>query len=155
MLDIRCAISKKLKELYPGHTIYVDKLEQGMKKPCFFVFLRPVTSKLKSKWQEENTVSAEIVYFPADEFKMQDEWLTIQVDLRRNFRSITTDLGTISTGEHKTVVTDGYRYLIELDYIDVLKDMTVYDTINEVTLNTRNEDDYLIASVKFDKGVVN
>lgn len=40
--DILDAVTRKLAELFPECTIYIDSVEQGLKEPCFFVgFLEP------------------------------------------------------------------------------------------------------------------
>lgn len=45
--DILDAVTRKLAELFPECTIYIDSVEQGLKEPCFFVgFLEPAEKQM-------------------------------------------------------------------------------------------------------------
>lgn len=134
MINIRRAITKKLGVLYPNCKVYTDKLKQGMNEPCFFVFIRPVTTDSIGKWQENNTLLIEIVYFPFDEYKAQDEWLSICSKFKREFRVIQADYNYL-TRNHRVGEGDGYRYLMDIDYIEILKDTTAYPLMNDIKIN--------------------
>ncbi|WP_042348255.1 phage tail terminator family protein [Bacillus massiliigorillae] len=135
MINIRRAITKKLGILYPNVKVYTDKLEQGMKKPCFFVFIRPVIADSISKLQESNTLLIEIVYFPKDEYKSQDDWLSICSLFKREFRVIRAIDFSYLTRNHRGSEGDGFRYLMDIDYIEILKDTTKYPDMGDVNVS--------------------
>lgn len=64
--DILYAITCRLDELYPGCTIYTNRVEKGLEEPCFFVNLLEPSRKpmLGGRSFQQNGFC--IQYFPAE-----------------------------------------------------------------------------------------
>lgn len=63
--DIQTAVADTLKK--NGYTVTASEVEQGFKKPTFFVDVLPVSVQIQSKYSELVTVSVEITYHPQTE----------------------------------------------------------------------------------------
>lgn len=63
--DIQTAVADTLKK--NGYAVTASEVEQGFKKPTFFVDVLPVSVQIQSKYSELVIVSVEITYHPLTE----------------------------------------------------------------------------------------
>ncbi len=134
MSSIRKAIFQLLKSEFPTHTLYGEKVPQGLKKPCFFITFLPVSTTKLSKYQQQREVTIDIQYLSQEETNEKNiEMGDMLTDL---FQQINFDGYSINVTEMRyEIVDDILHFFIDLNFILLMKDDEPQDYINEVYKN--------------------
>mgnify|MGYP001770544473 CR=1 FL=1 len=134
MLALRNAIISKLKTIFPDHKIYGEKVEQGLKKPCFFITVLPGDVIELSKSVQQREITVDIQYLSAEETNAKNiEMADILTDL---FKKIDFDDLSLNVIEKRfEIVDDVLHFFIDLDFILILKDTEEHELMQEIIHN--------------------
>lgn len=84
-IDIQAAIVSKLRKIDPEVEINSSDIEEGFKRPCFYVdMLNGKVNNLMDKFQEKN-LEFDILYFPKHPKKNQIDLLEMRDKLTESF----------------------------------------------------------------------
>ncbi|GCD83670.1 hypothetical protein PTHTG4_27340 [Parageobacillus thermoglucosidasius] len=131
MTALRNAIISKLKTVFPDHKIYGEKVEQGLKKPCFFITVLPGDFIDLGKSMQQREITIDIQYLSKEETNAKNiEMADLLNDL---FQKITFDGLTVNVIERRfEIVDDILHFFLDLDIILMLKDTEQYDLMQEI-----------------------
>lgn len=134
MLSLRDAIISKLKTTFPDHKIYGEKVEQGLKKPCFFITVLPGDVIELSKSMQQREITIDIQYLSEEETNAKNiEMADLLNDL---FQRITFDGLMVNVIERRfEIVDDILHFFLDLDFILMLKDTEQHDLMQEIIHN--------------------
>jgi hypothetical protein len=134
MTALRNAIISKLKTVFPDHKIYGEKVEQGLKKPCFFITVLPGDFIDLGKSMQQREITIDIQYLSKEETNAKNiEMADLLNDL---FQKITFDGLTVNVIERRfEIVDDILHFFLDLDIILMLKDTEQYDLMQEIIHN--------------------
>jgi hypothetical protein len=134
MLALRDAIISKLKTAFPDHKIYGEKVEQGLKKPCFFITILPGDFTDLSKLTQRREITIDIQYLSVEETNVKNiEMADLLTDL---FKKIEFNGLTVIVIEKRfEIVDDILHFLIDLDFVLMLKDTEQHELIQEIIHN--------------------
>ena len=79
------AIKKKLKKAFPKIEVQMQDIEEGFKRPSFFIELANIKSKDFMKNFKDNSLTVRIIYFPSHPHKNQLELLKMMDELDKIF----------------------------------------------------------------------
>lgn len=79
------AIKKKLNKAFPKIEVQMQDIEEGFKRPSFFIELVNIKSKDFMKNFKDNSLTIRIVYFPSHPHKNQLELLKMMDELDKIF----------------------------------------------------------------------
>lgn len=79
------AIKKKLNKAFPKIEVQMQDIEEGFKRPSFFIELANIKSKDFMKNFKDNSLTIRIVYFPSHPHKNQLELLKMMDELDKIF----------------------------------------------------------------------
>lgn len=135
MIEIQRSIMKKLKTEFPLYKIYGEKVEQGLRRPCFFVDLLPIDFEEINSEVQRQLITVDIQYMSAEDTKAKN--LEMASQLPQIFTFISLDDGTrIQTANGQFETIDGIlHYLFDLDFIVKLDITATEPLIGEITLN--------------------
>lgn len=119
--DIRDAVIKLLTTAYPSVKTYGEEIQQGFKRPAFFVQLKPQPGDTLSSVQRQKLTLIDIHYFsaaPANE-RYRDLW-TMADDLDEMFNAslIVGDRALYIQDQEPVIEDEVLQYQITLSYID-------------------------------------
>lgn len=79
VVDIQNSITRRLKDKFPSHTVYVEDNKEEMEKPCFNVDVRPLltTGHMKHK---NKLVNIDITYLSKNETKSENLIMSEQLE---------------------------------------------------------------------------
>lgn len=134
MTVLRNAIISKLKTVFPDNKIYGEKVEQGLKKPCFFITVLPGDFIDLGKSMQQREITIDIQYLSKEETNAKNiEMADLLNDL---FQKITFDGLTVNVIERRfEIVDDILHFFLDLDIILMLKDTEQYDLMQEIIHN--------------------
>lgn len=134
MLSLRDAIISKLKTTFPDHKIYGEKVEQGLKKPCFFITVLPGDVIELSKSMQQREITIDVQYLSEEETNAKNiEMADLLNDL---FQRITFDGLTVSVIERRfEIVDDILHFFLDLDFIVMLSDTEQHELMQEIIHN--------------------
>lgn len=66
-------INKKLKNAFPSTHIYVSDITEGIKTPCFLVYIGDVNTERETSFLIRKNISVEIYYIPNDALDSKQE----------------------------------------------------------------------------------
>jgi len=134
MTAIRNAVIGKLKTAFPDHKIYGEKVEQGLKKPCFFIAVLPGDVIELNKSMQQREITIDIQYLSEEEMNAKNvEMADLLNDL---FRNVTFDGLTVNVMERRfEIVDDILHFFLDLDFIVMLSDTTQHDLMQEIIHN--------------------
>ncbi|EMI10370.1 phage tail terminator family protein [Anoxybacillus gonensis] len=134
MLALRDAIISKLKSAFPDHKIYGEKVEQGLKKPCFFITILPGDFTDLSKSMQQREITVDIQYLSIDETNVKNiEMADILTDL---FKKIDFNDLSVNVIERRfEIVDDVLHFFIDLNFILILKDTEEHEFMQEIIYN--------------------
>ena len=127
-------------EFGEGYEIYTERVEQGLKEPCFLISSLSQSSKqfFASRYKKDNLFTVQ--YFPStDEIKAECndvaerlngclEWININGDLIRG-----TNINSQITDDvlHTTVSYNFFAVSKSKDNVDVMSDYSVQNNVKE------------------------
>lgn len=127
-------------EFGEGYEIYTERVEQGLKEPCFLISSLSQSSKqfFSSRYKKDNLFTVQ--YFPStDEIKAECndvaerlnsclEWININGDLIRG-----TNINSQITDDvlHTTVSYNFFAVSKSKDNVDVMSDYSVQNNVKE------------------------
>lgn len=79
------AIKKKLNKAFPKIEVQMQDIEEGFKRPSFFIELANIKSKDFMKNFKNNSLTVRIIYFPSHPHKNQLELLKMMDELDKIF----------------------------------------------------------------------
>lgn len=79
------AIKKKLNKAFPKIEVQMQDVEEGFKRPSFFIELTNIKSKDFMKSFKDNSLTIRIIYFPSHPHKNQLELLKMMDELDKIF----------------------------------------------------------------------
>ena len=79
------AIKKKLNKVFPKIEVQMQDIEEGFKRPSFFIELANIKSKDFMKNFKDNSLTVRIIYFPSHPHKNQLELLKMMDELDKIF----------------------------------------------------------------------
>ena len=79
------AIKKKLNKAFPKIEVQMQDIEEGFKRPSFFIELANIKSKDFMKNFKDNSLTVRIIYFPSHPHKNQLEILKMMDELDKIF----------------------------------------------------------------------
>lgn len=79
------AIKKKLNKAFPKIEVQMQDIEEGFKRPSFFIELANIKSKDFMKNFKDNSLTVRIIYFPSHPHKNQLELLKMMDELDKIF----------------------------------------------------------------------
>lgn len=79
------AIKKKLNKAFPKIEVQMQDIEEGFKRPSFFIELANIKSKDFMKNFKDNSLTVRIIYFPSHPHKNQFELLKMMDELDKIF----------------------------------------------------------------------
>jgi len=134
MLALRDAIISKLKSAFPDHKIYGEKVEQGLKKPCFFITILPSNFSDLSKSMQQREITVYIQYLSTEETNVKNiEMVDILTDL---FKQIDFNDLSVNVIERRfEIVDDVLHFFIDLDFILIWKDTEEHELMQEIIHN--------------------
>jgi hypothetical protein len=134
MLALRDAIIGKLKTAFPDHKIYGEKVQQGLKKPCFFITILPGDFTDLSKSMQQREITVDIQYLSEEETNVKNiEMADLLTDL---FMKIEFNGLTVNVIEKRfEIVDDILHFFIDLDFIFMLKDTEQHELMQEIIHN--------------------
>jgi hypothetical protein len=134
MLDIRNEIIKVLKNNFPDHKIYGEKVTQGLIRPCFFVDLIPVDIEEINPEMQERSMFVDIQYMSNEDTKAKN--LETAETLSRIFTIVEFNNFRIRTTNKRFEIVDGIlHYLFDLDFIVLGSQEENTPLIGEINLN--------------------
>lgn len=146
LTDIKRAINAFMRDNFPDYMFYAGDINEGFKRPCFFIELLPVARDNEGGGIYSRRVSVIISYFSKsktdlENIKMQDQFEKIFGQLLKiNDRFITID----STSGH---VTEGVlHFSFNIDYLDSIDETEQYgydsdaELMQELEINFVKED---------------
>lgn len=111
------AIMRELKSEFNNHTIYGEGIEQGFKRPSFFVAVIPVTNEFTNKNRRERGTMFDIVYFSKRE--TNEENLKMMDTLCNMFSTINVGERTFICKKQRFTIVDGLlHYMFDIDLIE-------------------------------------
>ncbi len=130
--SINDEVKNKLLSLYPGITIYDEKVPQKFKTPSFFISIYDQDYEKKLNTKYGSTISYDVSYFPNEEYNKNNEMYLVQENLLREFR----DLGTFRALNIKANITDDVLHIMfDVKYSEAL----IIDGIKMNNLDTNTE----------------
>jgi hypothetical protein len=117
MVKIRDAVISILKNKFPNHNIYDEKVVQGLKRPCFFVDLLPIDFNQETPNKQVISIIVDIQYMSLEDTKLKN--LEMAESLGTTFPVITLPDGIrIRPKEGRYELFDGIlHYLFDLDFL--------------------------------------
>lgn len=126
--SINDEVKNKLLSLYPGITIYDEKVPQKFKTPSFFIAIYDQDYEKRLNAKHESTISYDVSYFPNEEYNKNNEMYIVQENLIREFR----DMDTFRALNIKANITDDVLHIMfDVKYSEAL-------ITNEVKMNNLN-----------------
>lgn len=134
MASLRNAVISKLKTAFPDHKIYGEKVEQGLRKPCFFITVLPGDVIELNKLMQQREITIDIQYLSEEETNAKNvEMADLLNDL---FRSIAFDGLTVNIVERRfEIVDDILHFFLDLDFIVMLSAAEQQDLMQEIIHN--------------------
>lgn len=84
-IDIQAAIVSKLRKIDTNIDVNSSDIEEGFKRPCFFIdMLDTKTKNLMDKFQEKD-IEFDILYFPKHPKKNREDLLSMMDELNKSF----------------------------------------------------------------------
>ncbi len=74
IVDIKRAIISKLKENYPSHTVYGEKMPSEFKRPSFYIYFVPLETGHNSRFFIEKAVIIKVDYYPENRTQ-EENWV--------------------------------------------------------------------------------
>lgn len=115
--NIKQAITNKLLEIYPEHTIYDEDVPQNFMTPSFLISLidQDYEKRLSNKYRSDS--SFEIVYFSdKGNTEIKEDCLNVQLNLLRAFDIV----GTYRVINKKAQITDNVLHItFEIKYSEM------------------------------------
>lgn len=111
------SIMRELKKEFNDCTIYGEGVEQGFKRPSFFVSVIPVTNEFTNKNRRERGTMLDIIYFSkkdthTENLKMMDELCDM-------FRTLEVEGRTFICKKQRFNIVDGLlHYMFDIDLIE-------------------------------------
>ncbi|MGG3210555.1 DUF6838 family protein [Geobacillus stearothermophilus] len=134
MTAIRNAVIGKLKTAFPDHKIYGEKVEQGLKKPCFFITILPGDVIELNKSMQQREITIDIQYLSEEETNAKN--VEMVDSLNDLFRSIAFDGMKVNIVERRfEIVDDILHFFLDLDFIVMLSDAEQHDLMQEIIHN--------------------
>lgn len=126
LTEIKKAISQTLKSSFPTVEVFSPDVQEGFKRPSFFIKLLPITREKEGKYHYFRKVTVIIQYFSkneteAENLKMQDQLEEVfgQV-LKVNDRTITID-------EIESEIIDKVlHFQFDISYVNSLEEEKIY-----------------------------
>lgn len=138
LTDIRDSVVGALATLYPEATIYDERQQQGMKFPCFFVQLIPVsTRRYKAKVNQDKAIFS-IQYFSDSENTY--ECLEVKDRLDTVFSKgilVSGELIRVDSVEpivKRETKGSSINYLVTLDYYNAIEPEETYAPMGDVNI---------------------
>ncbi len=126
--SINDEVKNKLLSLYPGITIYDEKVPQKFKTPSFFISIYDQDYEKRLNTKYKSTISYDISYFPHEEYNKNNEMYIVQENLIREF----IDMDTFRALNIKANITDDVLHIMfDVKYSEAL-------SINETKMNNLN-----------------
>lgn len=114
--DIKQAIVNKLKELYPGYTVYDEDVPQNFRKPSFLITVieQDYSKRLNNRYR--SSLSFDIAYFSDKKTEIKGDCLLVQLNLLRSFDLI----GTYRVKNKKANITDNVlHFTFDINYSEM------------------------------------
>lgn len=129
--SINDEVKNKLLSLYPGITIYDEKVPQKFKTPSFFISIYDQDYEKRLNTKYESTISYDVSYFPNEEYNKNNEMYIVQENLIREFR----DMDTFRALNIKANITDDVLHIMfDVKYSEEL--ITNETKMNNLNTNT-------------------
>lgn len=139
IVSIRDSVISELREQFPEHKIYDEKVLQGLKKPCFFVDLIPVAIEDVTPNLKEYSLFIDVQYMSKGETKHEN--LIMTENFTKMFNTISFDNLSVNTTDKRFEIVDGILHCIfDLDFKVIGTNTTDAENIGELIHNkTLNE----------------
>lgn len=116
MLEIRDSVIDILKENFPDHKTYDEKVTQGLKRPCFFVDLIPIDVDDSNPNVEEHSMFIDVQYMSKEDTKNKN--LEMIDKLRPLFKVLRFNGLCVSPTNKRFEIFDGIlHFLFDVDFI--------------------------------------
>lgn len=139
LTDIRDSVVGALANMYPETTVYDERQQQGMRFPCFFVQLIPVsTRRYKARVNKDKTIFS-IQYFSDSENTF--ECLEVKDNLDSVFSKniyVSGELIRVDSVELSTkreTKGSSINYLVTLDYYNVIEPEDICAPMGDVEID--------------------
>jgi hypothetical protein len=134
MPSILKSVIQTLKNTYPDHKIYEEKVTQGLKRPCFFVDIIPIALEKESPNRQDRSLIVDIQYMSFEDTKVKN--LEMAESLGQLFNSIEFDNFKVNPSNERFEVVDGIlHYLFDLDFLVIGSQEDSSDLIGEININ--------------------
>lgn len=134
MTSIRDSIVSKLATTFPDHTIYDEKVLQGLKRPCFFVDLIPIDIVKVSPNRQDRSMIVDIQYMSLEDTKTKN--LETAELLGQLFSVVEFNNFRVSVSNERYEMLDGIlHYLFDLDFILIGGQTETEPNMGEFILN--------------------
>lgn len=134
---IRDAIIAKLESNYPDIGIYGEEIQQGYKRPAFFVQIIPEDAQMINKIHRQKPLLVVINYFTAAEAsgRVRDMWsIADELDYYFGTHLQVGDRAIYIAGTNPEINDDVLQYQLNLSFIDT------GDDVIEVVLDSPKDD---------------
>jgi len=126
--SINDEVKNKLLSLYPGITIYDEKVPQKFKTPSFFISIYDQDYEKRLNTKYRSNISYDVSYFPNEEYNKNNEMYLVQENLIREFR----DIDTFRALNIRANITDDVLHIMfDVKYSEAL-------ITNEIKMNNLN-----------------
>lgn len=133
--EITKAIAKRIYELFGSeYEVYVDKVEQGLKEPCFYIFCVMQDKEIFSQLRHKRRNVFDISYFPKT--NQTSELHKVSGKLMDGMCYIELSDGSKIRGTEMAIETvdDVLHFQVEYNYI-ALEDIPKAELMKEIEVN--------------------
>lgn len=134
------AIKKKLNKAFPKIEVQMQDIEEGFKRPSFFIELANIKSKDFMKNFKDNSLTVRIIYFPSHPHKNQLELLKMMDELDKifiedNILELDVDFRTEIYEADKNVVDKVLHYNFDIYFSEqYIKEMIEVEMMENLEL---------------------
>ncbi|MDF2546143.1 MAG: hypothetical protein K0R93_1041 [Anaerosolibacter sp.] len=129
LTDIKTAIVDRLKEKIPGVRVVAEEVEQGFKKPAFFVKVILISSERVNSYQTARSIMIMIRYH--SETEKENENLAMSDTLERAFKSTlrVDDRRLTIENVDSEIIDKVLHFRFDIHYIDSEEGIVVADSL--------------------------
>lgn len=138
LTDLKQAVNGVLQEHFPDHERYADDVQEGYKRPCFFVQIFPIAFDYETPSYASGRLMLVVNYFSADGTQLEN--LKMYDALREAFgQSLQVEGRSLRLHNIRSDEADGVlQYKFNLEYlVDLEKDLTGYEVMRELIMDGR------------------
>ncbi|QEK11693.1 hypothetical protein FQB35_04565 [Crassaminicella thermophila] len=118
LILIKEAIFKKLSSNFQGYKLYGEEIQQGFKRPCFFVQIIPVIDTMDHQFYKSRAINIDIHYFSENETNHENLLMLDQLNDVFS-KGLKVDDRCISIDETTSNTIDGVlHFAFTLNYTD-------------------------------------